>query len=74
MLTLCIIIIIIMNGREYKFTTAINIMCRPEICGRRHFGVRVRPRPQILRPNPRPHMSANGVRGTGVKYSSTGRW
>ena len=55
--------------------------CRPEMCGRRHFGVRVRPRPQSLRPRPqesvdkrprpRPHMSVNGVRSTDVKYSST---
>ena len=48
-----------------------------------------RPRPQILRPRlrpqesvnkpprprprPRPHMSVNGMRGTGIKYSSTDR-
>ena len=39
--------------------------------GRRHFGVRVRPCPQILRPRPQesvdkrphPHMSVNVVRG-----------
>ena len=33
-----------------------------------------RPRPQILRLRPRPHMSVNGVRVTDVKYSNAHRW
>ena len=56
-------------------------ICRvPEMCGLGHFGVRVRPRLQILHPQesvdkrPHLHMSVNGVRATDVKYSSTDQW